>query len=105
MMLKKYKAAIREEAKQDFQELLFWYSEKDPSLPNRLKIDFKQIITSITSYPFAHTIRYDEIRIALLKIFPVNVHYYIDAERALVIVIGIYHEASNPEKWIHRLND
>ena len=104
-MLKKYKSIIRQEAKQDFLELLFWYNEKNPKLPARLKIDFRRTIKNITDNPFAHAIRYDQIRVAFLKVFPVNIHYHILPDQKTIIIIGIYHEAGDPESWIKRLND
>lgn len=62
------------------------------------KIDLERISRS----PFAHSVRYQDTRIANVSIFPYGVHYIVEEDT--IIIIAIYHIAINPEKWGLRWN-
>lgn len=102
-MPESFKYLILPEARVDFRKAAIWYGDQNKALPKRFKSELKRTITSITVNPFVHAIRYADIRIAVMKVFPFGVHYRIDELTKLCLIVGIYHEASNPENWIERL--
>lgn len=54
----------------------------------------------IQSLPAAYAVRYKDVRIANLAVFPYAVHFIIDADT--IIVLAVHHTAINPQKWIER---
>lgn len=49
--------------------------------------------------PTAYSIRYRNTRIAHTKIFPFNIHFYIDEEAKMIVFIGIvYNKRKNALK-------
>jgi hypothetical protein len=65
-------------------------------LPKKLTKEVKKTIGHLRETPFACAIRYKNIRIANLNIFPYPIHYFLREET--VVVIAIHHTAINPEK-------
>lgn len=51
----------------------------------------------LRSLPTTHAIRYADVRIANVAVFPYAVHYIIENDR--VIVLAVHHIAINPAKW------
>jgi mRNA-degrading endonuclease RelE of RelBE toxin-antitoxin system len=51
----------------------------------------KETITNMLEMPSAYAVRYKNVRIAHTKIFPYNVHFYIDETTYRVVIIGIVH--------------
>jgi len=45
-----------------------------------------------------------DIRIAHTKIFPYNIHFYINQSQKQVIIIGIVHNRKNPKKTSKRIS-
>jgi len=44
----------------------------------------------------------DNIRIAHTKVFPYNIHFYIDETKAQVVIIGIIHNKRNNALFLDR---
>lgn len=101
-MLPNFNYLVLPEAINDFNEALIWYRKQNKSLPKRLKTDLKITINKLVSNPFAHAVRYADIRIAALSTFPYGIHYHLDEANRIFSIIGIYHESSNPKNWSER---
>jgi mRNA-degrading endonuclease RelE of RelBE toxin-antitoxin system len=54
-------------------------------------LEIKEAIVSILKNPTIYSIRYKNIRIAHPKIFPYNIHLYIDTNSSTVVVTAINH--------------
>jgi len=52
--------------------------------------------------PTAYAMRYRNIRIAHTKVFPYNIHFYIDETKAQVVIIGIVHNKRNNALFLDR---
>jgi hypothetical protein len=52
--------------------------------------------------PSAFAVRYKNVRIAHTKIFPYNIHYYIDEIKVQVVIIGIVHNKRNDALFLKR---
>jgi len=99
--MKHYKIRLLPSAYNDLKQARSWYRQHNPVLPKRLSQQINISIERIGENPFAHAIRYKEVRIANINIFPYAVHYLIDEH--IVIIVAIHHTAISPEKWNERL--
>ena len=67
------------------------HCEKTPKVIERFVLAVKQVISNIIKMPFAYAVRYKNVRIAHTKVFPYNIHFYIDEANHQVVIIGIVH--------------
>jgi hypothetical protein len=95
-----YNITILPSAHQDMREARAWYRQHTEDLPKRLMQQIRLGIAKIRATPFAYAIRYQEVHIANINIFPYAIHYLIVEDT--VVVIGVFHTAINPEKWKYR---
>ncbi|MCD4681595.1 MAG: type II toxin-antitoxin system RelE/ParE family toxin [Bacteroidales bacterium] len=49
--------------------------------------------------PKAHNIRYENVRTAVLNVFPFMIHYSIDEKNQIVVVLAVLHTSRNPDIW------
>lgn len=97
-----HKAIILPLAKQDIREAALWYNSKQKGLGKRFTARVRQKIKFIRQNPQVVAIRYDDVRTALLNVFPFMVHYTIEDDKKLVVVSAVFHTSLNPEKWKER---
>lgn len=53
--------------------------------------EIKDTINRILETPHIFAIRYKKVRIAHPKVFPYNIHFYIDESNNIVVIIAIVH--------------
>lgn len=94
-----YKAIIQSVAKQDIKEAVDWYNSKQKGLGKRFTVHLRQQINLIKQNPYISVVRYDDVRTAVLDIFPFMTHYSIDEANKLVIIYAILHTSRNPAMW------
>jgi plasmid stabilization system protein ParE len=78
-----------------------WYRGQSPALPKRFDNDLKATVEQLRLRPLTHAVRYNNVRIANLKIFPYAVHYVV--ENSAILVFAVFHSASNLENWMKRI--
>ena len=100
--MKQYKVRLIPGAYNDLNIARKWYSRINPELPKKLNNQVKIAMEQIGTLPTAHAIRYHDVRIANIPIFPYAIHFIIEPSN-IVVVIGVHHTAINPEKWLDRL--
>jgi len=88
-----YKIVIYDEAKLDFREILNYYKEINPKLATRFNQSFKESLRVIKNNPELFQIRFDDVRIKILKIFPYLIHFTIYEN--LIVIKAIYHSSRN----------
>lgn len=98
--MKQYEIKIHPAAYFDMKEARAWYRAKSKTLPKRFLQQVKITIQQIKSLPFAHAVRYNNVRIANVAVFPYAIHFVIENDR--VIVLAVHHTAINPQKWKER---
>lgn|SRR6478735_8586373 len=91
-----YKVLFFDEVKQDIKEAKSWYRQQLKGLEKRFAEDIKTAINHIEERPYAHAIRYKNVRIAHPNIFPYSVHYFIEEEVNTIVIIAIVHNSRNP---------
>lgn len=81
-----YKVVILQLAKFDISEAAAWYNSKQKGLGKRFTNEVRTKVLFIRHNPKASAIRYDEIRCAVLDVFPFMVHYTIEEANKTIIV-------------------
>jgi len=84
-----YTVKYLEEVECDIIKAKQWYNNQEPELEKRFSKNIEEAIHKITRMPTSYSIRYKNVRIAHPRIFPYNIHYYIDKENSLIVIIGI----------------
>jgi plasmid stabilization system protein ParE len=90
-MKKKYAVFYLDEVKNDLLSAKQWYAREEVGLDERFVLVVKEAIANIVKMPSAYAIRYKNVRIAHTKVFPYNIHFYIDERKKQIIITGIVH--------------
>lgn len=97
-----YEVIILPLAKQDIKEAAQWYNERLPGLGRRFTQHVRQKANFIRQNPKATAIRYDNVRTAVLDVFPYMVHFILDEENQLIIVSAVLSTHQNTDRWKKR---
>ncbi len=85
-------------AVKDLQEAIDWYNDQQKDLGKRFLNAFDKKIHSISITPGTGSIRYDNVRCTMLKVFPYVIHYTIDNINKQIIVLRVLHGFRKPIK-------
>jgi plasmid stabilization system protein ParE len=94
-----YKSIILPLAKQDIREAALWYNQRNKGLGKKFTAEVREKIRFIRENPPASNVRYDDVRTAVLNIFPYMVHYTIDESGKAIVVSAVFHTSRAPELW------
>ncbi len=94
-----YKAILLPLAKEDINEAAIWYNGRQKGLGRRFSGQVREKVRYICENPKSVPIRYDEIRTAVLDVFPFMIHYAIDEGQKVVVVTGVFHTSRDPSSW------
>ena len=97
-----YTELYLDEVESDIAVAKQWYAEQQDGLGMRFAASVKETISNILKMPSAYAVRYKNIRIAHTKVFPYNVHFYIDETKEQVVIIGIVHNKRNDALFLDR---
>jgi len=97
-----YKAVILPLAKEDILEATLWYNSKQKGLGKRFINELRSKILLIKQYPNIAPVRYENVRTAVLNVFPYMIHYRINHDKKEIIVAAVFHTSLNPERWKKR---
>ena len=95
----KYKLIIRPEAEVDLSEAFSWYEEKRKGLGHDFLLQVEAGFCFLEENPYVFPERYKESRFYLIKRFPYNIIYQVEALK--VIVLAVVYGGRNP-KWIKK---
>ena len=87
-----------DEVSMDLSDARQWYKEQKEGLEEEFSEEIKKALLKIRRYPFGHSIRYRNIRIAHSERFPYNVHFYIDEALSEIVITAIVHQKRHPRK-------
>jgi len=88
-----YKVVIIDEAKLDFRESLNYYKDINPKLSRRFNQSFKESLKIIKEKPELFQVRFDDVRVNMLKTFPYLIHYTIYGD--IIVIKAILHSSRN----------
>jgi plasmid stabilization system protein ParE len=94
-----FKAVILPLAKQDIKDAALWYNSRQNGLGKRFTRQIRQKIDFIKQEPYATAVRYDNVRTAVLDVFPYMIHYSIDETKKLILISAVLHTSRNPDLW------
>lgn len=94
-----YKSIILPLAKEDIREAALWYNKKQNGLGKRFTGQVREKVRFIKQNPKACNVRYDNVRTAVLNVFPFMLHYTIDESNNTLIVSAVLHTNRNPDVW------
>jgi hypothetical protein len=97
-----YTELYLDEVESDIAVAKQWYAEQQEGLDLQFAAAVKETVSNILEMPSAYAVRYRNIRIAHTKVFPYNVHFYIDEIKAQVVIIGIVHSKRNDALFLDR---
>ena len=94
-----YEIIVDPAASLDITESIDWYNKAQADLGFRFYKQVQATIKSIHKNPFAFALRYKTTRTALVKKFPYMVHYFVDAEKDVIVVTSVLHTSRDPKLW------
>lgn len=97
-----YSVIILPVAADDIRQIALWYNQKHKGLGKRFIEELREVIKYLKQDPKSAAIRYDEVRVAVLKIFPFMRHYTIDEINRTLIIAAVFHTSRNPDIWKSR---
>lgn len=81
---------------ENVEQAVDYYEKKQTGLGNRFAEQLQLTLNTVKRNPFFATVRYDDIRCARIKNFPYMVHYHINEDELLVIIIAVYSTYREP---------
>jgi len=97
-----YKIFYFDEVENDIAVAKQWYAEQQKGLDVRFVSAVKDALSGVLKMPTAYAVRYRNVRIAHTRIFPYNIHFYIDEAKMQVVIIGIIHNKRNNALFLDR---
>ena len=97
-----YKSVILPIAKQDIKEAAIWYNEQQPGLGKRFTTHVRKKMNHIRQNPNAIAVRYDDVKTALVDIFPYLIHFTVNDEKQVITVLAVLHTARDTKIWTER---
>jgi mRNA-degrading endonuclease RelE of RelBE toxin-antitoxin system len=87
----------------DIQEAKVWYKEQKEGLEVEFALAIKTTIQKVLKTPSIYSPRYKNVRIAHPKIFPYNIHFYIDEVNKTVVFTAIVHNKRHSKLAMSRV--
>ncbi|QEC79224.1 type II toxin-antitoxin system RelE/ParE family toxin [Mucilaginibacter ginsenosidivorax] len=92
-----YKVVMLISAKHDIREAALWYNLQKKELGKKFALKVRQKINLIRKNPYSYTTRYDEVKTAVLDVFPFMIHYKVDEFDKLITIYAVLHTSHNPD--------
>lgn len=88
---------LAREAELDVAEAFAHYDRVQPELANDFVARIDAALLIVAEHPLARQILYRDVRRVVLRRFPYAIFYRVEDSR--VVVLGVRHQASDPEHW------
>lgn len=95
-----YQTIILPLAKADIKEAALWYNKQQPGLGKRFTKEVRAKVADIKANPLAYSVRYNDVRTAVVDVFPFMIHFIIDGKS--ILITAVLHTSLNPDKWADR---
>jgi len=96
-MRSKYRIQFAPESLDEIKQVVDYYNAISYGLGKRFKQNFIDAAKKLKTNPFYSSIRYDEVRFALIKKFPYAAHYTIDEKNKAVKIQALLAFKQNPD--------
>jgi mRNA-degrading endonuclease RelE of RelBE toxin-antitoxin system len=91
-----------DETREDILQAKQWYAGQQDDLDTHFVLVIKEAVAAIVKMPSAYAIRYKNVRIAHVKVFPYNIHFFIDEAKKIVVITGIVHNKKKDALFLKR---
>ncbi|HRP88680.1 MAG TPA: type II toxin-antitoxin system RelE/ParE family toxin [Edaphocola sp.] len=95
-----YKTFILPTTKADIKDAALWYNQQQSGLGKRFTKEVRAKVVDIKTNPLAYSVRYDDVRTAVVDVFPFMIHFIIENKN--IIVTAVLNTSLNPDKWADR---
>ncbi|MFY9150663.1 MAG: type II toxin-antitoxin system RelE/ParE family toxin [Prolixibacteraceae bacterium] len=89
-------------ANQDIKDSASWYELQQKGLGRKFIGEIREKVYFIRQYPESFTVKYGNIRTAVLINFPFMIHYFIDDINKIIVITAVLHMSRNPNVWQKR---
>lgn len=86
----------------DVIEAVTYYKKINPELAKQFLFRIREAKVYIANSPLGFQIKYKQVRTLLLKQFPYHIHYLIDDNKKLIVILSIIHAYKNPRDYSER---
>jgi len=97
-----YKVFILPPAKQDISEAAACYNSKQKGLGRRFTQEVSTKVSIIKQNPKTSAVRFKYVRTSLLDVFAFMIHYTIDENKKMVIILAVFHTSLSTDRWSKR---
>jgi len=94
-----YKVIILPLNKKDISKSFNWYEQQKKGLGVRFNTNLRNIIYFIQQNPTSFNIKYRDVRIGVMSVFPYLILYRIDEVNKPIIISAVLHSSQNPKHW------
>lgn len=102
-MRSKYTIQFAPESLDEIKRVVDYYNNLSYGLGTRFKQNFIDAVKKLKTNPAYSSIRYDEVRFAVIKKFPYAAHYTIDEKKKVVKIQALLGFKQNPDtNWMIR---
>jgi plasmid stabilization system protein ParE len=99
-----YQLLYFDEVLTDVQEAKAWHKEKRDGLEDEFALAVETALERILKMPTGYSIRYKNIRIIHTKVFPYNVHYFVNEVEKKIAITAIVHNKRNLDVVRNRIS-
>jgi plasmid stabilization system protein ParE len=78
------------------------YKKINPELARQFLFRIREAKAYIARSAEGFQIKYKEVRTLLLKQFPYHIHYLIDENKKLIVILAVIHAYKNPKDYSQR---
>jgi len=97
-----FKVIYADEVFDDIQNAVDFYNSRKKGLGTRFFRTVKIQLSKIKTNAFGFQVRYSNVRCIPINKFPYTIHYKIDNEKKIIMIIAIFCDYRNPEIWMDR---
>lgn len=95
MAITDFKVEIRVRAKEEVDEISFYYEKLSDGLGKRFYKEFKEYSRTLANNPFFE-VKYEDIRKISLKIFPYSIQFRVNEKLKIVYIEAITNDNLHP---------
>ena len=92
----RYRIIFSENALIDIEEAVSYYDSQQKGLGKKFAARTQATLNSVKKNPFYSSVRYGEIRCAVVSVFPFLIHYQVDAETNTIRILAVYNTYRKP---------
>jgi plasmid stabilization system protein ParE len=97
-----YKIVLSPPARNDIREAAKWYNKRKAGLGRQFVSRIKEATAYIKDNPYMAQVRFDDVRVVIVKQLPYSIHYKIKEDIKTVLIHAILHDHRDPDLWPQR---